>query len=99
MFQLQGFHIPFVEKRWYFVAFSIVTVALSLYFIATKGLNFGTDFRGGTNLQYKFSAPASEADVRKIIEGLEVGGFSVQKVGLPGENRIIIKMEKLGESQ
>jgi preprotein translocase subunit SecF len=99
MFQLKGFHIPFVEKRWYFVAFSAITVALSIYFIATRGLNFGTDFRGGTNLQYKFSAPVSEADVRKIVGDLDVGGFSVQKVGRPEENRIIIKMEKLGESQ
>ncbi len=99
MFQLKGFHIPFVEKRWYFVAFSAITVAVSLYFIATKGLNFGTDFKGGTNLQYKFSAPVSEADARRIIGGLDVGGFSVQKVGRPEENRIIIKMEKLGETQ
>lgn len=99
MFQLQGFHIPFVEKRWYFVAFSAITVALSLYFIATRGLNFGTDFRGGTNLQYKFSAPVSEAEVRHIVGGIDIGNFSVQKIGRPEENRILIKMEKLGESQ
>jgi preprotein translocase subunit SecF len=99
MYQLKGFHIPFVEKRWYFVAFSAITVAISLYLIFTRGLNFGTDFRGGTNLQYKFSSAASESEVRRIVGGLGIGGFSVQKVGRPDENRILIKMEQLGESQ
>ncbi|HEX5037015.1 MAG TPA: protein translocase subunit SecF, partial [bacterium] len=99
MFQLTGFHIPFVEKRWYFVAFSLITVILSIYFIATKGLNLSTDFKGGTKLQYQFSAPVTEADVRKILGGLDVGGFSLQKVGRPEENRIVLKMDKLEETQ
>lgn len=99
MFQLTGFHIPFVTKRWYFVAFSALTILGSFYVIATKGLNFGTDFKSGTKLQYQFTAPVSEGDVRRIVDALNVGGFSVQKVGKPEENRITIKMEKLEETQ
>lgn len=98
MFQLANFHIPFVKHRWYYVAFSTLTVVLSIYFIAVKGLNFGTDFRGGTKLQYQFSAPVSESDVRRILETSQVEGFSVQKVGKPEENRLMIKLEKIEES-
>ncbi|HSA58886.1 MAG TPA: protein translocase subunit SecF [bacterium] len=99
MFQLANFHIPFVKRRWYFVAFSAITVLLSLYFIATKGLNFGTDFKGGTKLQYQFSAPVSEGDVRRILETAHVEGFSVQKVGKPEENRLMVKIEKVDENE
>jgi len=99
MFQLKDFHIPFVPKMWYFVAFSAITVVVSIYFIASKGLNFGTDFKGGTKLQYQFSGPVSEGDARKILEGSDLGAFSVQKVGKPDENRIMIKLDKLEESQ
>lgn len=100
MYQLKDFHIPFVPRMWWFAGFSSITVAASLFFIATRGLNFGTDFRGGTKLQYRFSAPASDGDVRKIMEAknLNAGPFSVQKIGRAGENRVMIKMEKLEES-
>lgn len=99
MLQMAQFHIPFVKNRWYFVAFSALTVVISIYLVATKGLNFGTDFKGGTKLQYQFSAPVSEGDARRILEGANVGNFSVQKVGKPEENRLMIKMEKIGENE
>ena len=98
MFQLKNFHIPFVPKMGYFVAFSSLTVLGSLFLITTKGLNFGTDFRGGTKLQYRFSSPASEGEVRKTLDALNIGNFSVQRIGRAQENRVMIQTEKLEES-
>jgi preprotein translocase subunit SecF len=98
MFQLKDFHIPFVKKMWWFVAFSAITVVVSLVIISVKGLNFGTDFRGGTKLQYQFSAPVSEGSVRKVLDSLKIGTFSVQKIGKPEESRVMINMDTLQES-
>lgn len=99
MFQIKNLHIPFIPKMGWFVAVSAVGLVLSIFLIATKGLNFGTDFRGGTKLQYHFSAPVSESDVRQVVEALKVGSFSVQKIGTAQDNRVMIKMEKVEESQ
>lgn len=99
MFQLKGFHFDYISKRHWFVAFSVVTVLISLIAIFTKGLNWGTDFKGGLNLQYQFSAPISDGDVRHMIEPLGVGGFSVQKIGKTEENRFVIKLEKSESEQ
>ncbi len=94
MFQFKGFHFNYVGRRGWFVAFSALTVLASLIIITTKGLNFGTDFKGGTNLQFRFSQTVSESTVRKTLDPLNLGGFSVQKIGKSEENRLIVKMEK-----
>ena len=40
--------IPFMSWRRTGAAISIITFILSVFFIATKGLNLGVDFTGGT---------------------------------------------------
>lgn len=92
--QIKTFHFDFIGRMWLFIAVSVLAVLGSIVLMATKGLNFGTDFKGGVKLQYKFSSPVSESDVRRVIEPLNVGDFSVQKIGKPEENRIVIKMEQ-----
>lgn len=98
MFQLKGFHFNYVARRGYFVAFSMATILLSIFLIATKGLNFGTDFKGGTNLQYRFAVSVSEGDIRKSMDPLNIADFSVQKLGRAEENRFIVKTGKQEES-
>ncbi len=97
MIQFQAFHFKFVEKMWYFIAVSVIAVSGSLFLMATKGLNFGIDFKGGIKLQYRFPSAISEGELRNLIEPLNVGDFSVQKIGKPEENRIVVKMEKQEE--
>ena len=41
-------NIPFMSWRRPGAVISIVTFLLSIFFIATKGLNLGVDFTGGT---------------------------------------------------
>lgn len=94
MFQLKGFNIDYISKRKYFVAFSAITILLSLVAIFTKGLNWGTDFKGGLNLQYQFSTSISDGELRGMVEKLNLGNFSVQKIGQVQENRFVIKLEK-----
>ncbi|QQR81190.1 MAG: protein translocase subunit SecF [Deltaproteobacteria bacterium] len=93
MFQLKGFHFDYVGYRKWFVAFSAITIILGIFFIAKNGLNFGTDFKGGTKLQYLFQTPTTDGDVRKAIEKVGIESFSVQKIGEAQENRFIIKLE------
>jgi preprotein translocase subunit SecF len=97
MLQFKAFHFRFIPRMWTFILLSTLAVGGSLFLMATRGLNFGTDFKGGIKLQYRFGTAVSEGTLRNLIEPLGLGDFSVQKVGVPEENRIVIKIERQEE--
>lgn len=73
-------------------AISVVTFIVALFFIFTKGFDYGIDFAGGTEIQVKF---AQTPDVEKVRSSLEAGGIqglSVQTFGT--ENEILIRMQQ-----
>lgn len=77
--------IDFVGKIGIFGGISAVLTILSFIFLAVKGLPYGIDFLGGTEIQIKFSAPALVADVRAATQNLNVSNLSVQEFGGPTE--------------
>lgn len=60
---------------------SIVTFLLSVYFIATKGLNLGVDFTGGTVLEVNYGQTADLEKVRGVLTNLDMPDASVQNFG------------------
>lgn len=84
-------------SRWT-AAVSILMTAISLMFLFTKGLNFGLDFTGGTQLELRYSQPVNFEEVRKE---LEEAGFSGAKVTQYGSTRdILVKIpNRLGENE
>lgn len=85
-------NLPFAPNRWVFLGTSIILLAVSLFLITTRGLNYGTDFLGGVKLQYQFPAPVSEGKVRRWLSTLGLGDLSVVRIGDPAENRLVIKI-------
>lgn len=71
----------FMKVRRYFIAFSIFLTVFSLFLIfdTVPGFSpkFGTDFRGGTEIEVAFKDEVSAADVRSAVEG---AGFSTPDV-------------------
>ena len=67
-------HIHFMKKRHIMAALSVFAFALSIFFIATKGINFGLDFTGGTQLELAFS---KSYETEKLHQILDAGGFKV----------------------
>lgn len=64
-----------------FNVISLITFILAVMFLATKGLNFGVDFTGGTVMEVNYT---QTADIHKIREALTKLGFldaSVQNFG------------------
>ncbi len=62
--------IDFMARRFLWFAISGVVVAVSIVAIATKGLNLGIDFKGGTQITFKTPNPHTIGDIRTIA-GLE----------------------------
>lgn len=90
------FNIPFIKYQVLFVMISVIMVAVSVAVIAVKGFNYGIDFKGGAKLEYKFTKPVTETEVRDALTGadMELGDVSVVRFGEVSENRMSIKVEQ-----
>jgi preprotein translocase subunit SecF len=73
--------IPFMRHALVFNIISLVTFALAVVFLATRGLNLGVDFRGGTVIEIAYSHPADLNRVRGVLDKMSLGEFAVQSFG------------------
>jgi len=71
----------FVGKAWLFGGISLFLVIASLIYLAIHGINYGIDFKGGTEIQVKFEKGVTIDEVRKAVEGLKLGEVGVQSFG------------------
>ena len=73
--------IPFMKHALVFNVISLITFVLAVLFLATRGLNLGVDFRGGTVIEIAYPHAADLARVRGAIEKMSLGEFAVQSFG------------------
>ncbi len=79
-------------KKFIFIGISAVAVSISLFFLATRGLNYGIDFRGGTEVRVKFLAEPQVEPIRKNLEALQLGDVNIQRIGKVEEKELIIRI-------
>lgn len=73
--------IPFMSYARLTTTISLVTFLLSVFFLATKGLNFGVDFTGGTVLEISYPQAADLDKIRSNLESMGLREVSVQNFG------------------
>jgi preprotein translocase subunit SecF len=73
--------IPFMRHALVFNVISLVTFLLAVFFLATRGLNFGVDFRGGTVIEVGYGHAVEFDRVRASLEKLGLGEYSAQAFG------------------
>jgi len=73
--------IPIMRHALVFNVISAITFLLAVLFLATRGLNFGVDFRGGTVLEVKYEHAVDFGRVRAAVDKLEVGEYAAQSFG------------------
>lgn len=73
--------IPFMSYGRYTTIISLVTFLLAVFFLATKGLNFGVDFTGGTVIEMHYSQPADINKVRDTLANEGLPDAMVQNFG------------------
>jgi preprotein translocase SecF subunit len=75
--------VPFIAARKIAAVLSVLAIIGSIYLFATKNLNYGTDFTGGTVWQFHLDHDPTEADmanIREIGGGLELGPVGLQTI-------------------
>lgn len=84
-----------VEKRNIYYIISLILVVVSVVSLATRGLNAGIDFKGGTVLQMNLGATATPANVREVLNGVGLDKAEVQQSG----EQYIIRTHELNQEQ
>lgn len=85
--------LPFMRFKGPALIASIIAMLLSIGIIATKGLNYGVDFKGGTmvELQSK-TGPANISALRDQLSGVVTGNVQIQEFGNP--NNVLVRIEE-----
>jgi preprotein translocase subunit SecF len=73
--------IPFMSYGRYTTSISLVTFLFAVFFLATKGLNFGVDFTGGTVMEVHYAQPADLTGVRGQLAKAGLPEVLVQNFG------------------
>ena len=86
-----------IKHKAIFLGISILMVIASLVSIFTFGLNFGTDFKGGTILEVSYSEPVpSKEDIAGRVASAGIESPAIQTAGVDG---FLIKMKPLTETE
>jgi preprotein translocase subunit SecF len=73
--------IPFMSYGKITTSISLVTFIVAVIFLATRGLNFGVDFTGGTVVEMHYAQPADLNKVREQLGGIGLKDAQVQNFG------------------
>jgi preprotein translocase subunit SecF len=82
--------IPFMRHALVFNVISAVTFVLAVVMLATRGLNFGIDFRGGTVIEVTYEHAVDFGRLRGALDKLDLGEYSAQSFG--SSNTALIRL-------
>lgn len=71
----------FVGKVNIFGGISVLLVLVSLVYLGVKGISYGIDFSGGTEVQVRFAQNVSIDELRSMVEELKVPNADLQSFG------------------
>ena len=80
--------LPLMKWRKFTAALSAVLLTICIGSLATRGLNFGVDFTGGTVVETAFS---QQADIERIRAAAESAGLENAPIQQSGDGLVIIK--------
>lgn len=73
--------IPFMSYGRLTTAISLITFILAVLFLATRGLNFGVDFTGGTMMEVSYPQAADLDKIRQAVDSIGLKDATVQNFG------------------
>ncbi|MBX9762317.1 MAG: protein translocase subunit SecF [Pseudomonadaceae bacterium] len=83
--------INFMGVRNIAFAFTVLLTLLALFSLFTKGLNFGLDFTGGTQIELSYEQPADLGKIRAQLGDAGFGDAVVQTFGATTD--VVVRMQ------
>lgn len=86
-------NLPFVKYSHIFFAFSAILSLSCIIFLFTHGLNYGVDFRGGTEAYIRFHTKPSIQEVRDALTPMGYTDAVVQSYGDANKGEYLIRVQ------
>lgn len=94
---MEFFHdvnIDFLGKKWYFLAFSLIfSVAGVCSMLFWHGIPWGLDFRGGTQVEIKFSHPPNYSAISSDLDRVGLHNKQIQRFGQVSGDEVLIDLD------
>ena len=88
-------NIDFLRYKWYAIGASWLLIAIGLFAVfVQKGLKFGIDFAGGTQIAVRFVSPPDLDRLRRIMQTANLGETGIQRYGEPERNQVLIRVQQ-----
>jgi preprotein translocase subunit SecF len=87
--------IGFIKAHKILVSLSIIGIIVGFGLIFVTGLNFGIDFRGGTEIEIKTPGVADIGKIRSVVDNLGLGEVQVQQFGKPNDVLVRVQTQKV----
>ncbi|MFZ1517188.1 MAG: protein translocase subunit SecF [Ignavibacteriaceae bacterium] len=84
-------NVDFLGKRKFFYMFSLALFLIGLISVLFRGLSFGIDFKGGSEIVLQFDKQIDIAQIRNNITSIGLGNVEVRTFG--GETGALIRTE------
>ncbi|MBI5645784.1 MAG: protein translocase subunit SecF [Ignavibacteriae bacterium] len=91
---LHDLNVNFMGKRKLMYMLSGVIILAGFISILVRGLAFGLDFTGGTELVFRFPRAVEIGELRSMLAGANVGTFEIKSFGK--DTDYIIRTQQLG---
>lgn len=86
--------IPFMSYGRLTTTISLATFILAIFFLATRGLNYGVDFTGGTVMEVTYPHAADIESIRTAIVSIDLKDATVQNFGTSQDVLIRLPIKK-----
>ena len=87
-------NIDFLRYKWIAIGVSWLLIAVGLFAIfVQKGLKFGIDFAGGTQISVQFAERPDLEKIRGILQAANLGETGIQRYEEESKNRVLIRVQ------
>ncbi len=87
----ENLNVDFLSKRKLFYTVSAALFLIGLINVIFRGLEFGIDFKGGSEIVLQFQNPVEISDIRAKLENTGLGNIEVKTFG--GETGVLVRTE------
>jgi len=68
--------LKIIEKKWLWFSISIIIIVIGIFAMATKGLDYGIDFSGGTVIRIDMKKDFNKAEIDQLIKKYDPDALS-----------------------
>ncbi len=87
----ENIHIDWLGKRRIFYAVSLSLFLIGWITVFVRGLHFGIDFKGGTEIVLEFQKPVNVSTIRSYVSNIGLGNVELKTFG--GETGVLARTE------